>query len=443
MKCPTQKQRFIVLILSVILVFTMALSVSAAVSSAEEYQSAAVSAFSKNGTVTDVITFSEEDFRVIGNEDVSLDSIIISSLPDQKAGILMIGDRPLAAGDVVSVSAVDGVRFYPLTTPTVASTSFLFSPVFSSGESGDAVKVNLYLLTSENNPPVAENLDFITYKNVSYTGQFAAVDPEGDLITFQLVDKPARGAIMMPEDGSAEFIYTPYENKTGKDSFTYVAVDSVGNTSAEATVKIKIEKPSTKVTYEDMDGHPAYNAAIKLAEKGVYIGASMDDAHYFQPDQLVSKSEFLTLAMATVGLDELEGATVTGFFDDDAIATWAKPYISSALKAGVVQGTVTNEGQVVFDGEKCITEAEAAVMLNRMLSVTDVSVETWAGITSEVPSWASQAVMNLETVGVLQMDSTGTLALKDSLTRADAAQLLAAALDVLDAREEAKGWYNW
>ena len=32
----------------------------------------------------------------------------------------------------------------------------------------------------------------------------------------------------MPEDGSSEFVYTPYENKTGKDSFTYVAVDAVG-----------------------------------------------------------------------------------------------------------------------------------------------------------------------------------------------------------------------
>ena len=52
----------------------------------------------------------------------------------------------------------------------------------------------------------------------------------------------------MPEDGSSEFVYTPYENKTGKDSFTYVAVDAVGNSSDPATVKIKIEKPNTKVT---------------------------------------------------------------------------------------------------------------------------------------------------------------------------------------------------
>lgn len=442
MRSPNHKQRFVVLILSVALVLVMSLSVSAAVLSTEETQPA-VSAFSKNGTVADIITFSKEDFRVIGDEDVSLDSIIISSLPDQEAGILMIGDQPLAAGDVVSVLAIDGVRFYPLTTPTVASTSFSFSPVFSSGASGEPVKVNLYLLTSENSSPVAENLEFTTYKNVAYTGQFAAVDPEGDLITFQLVDKPARGAISMPEENGTEFVYTPYENKTGKDSFTYVAVDSVGNISAEATVKIKIEKPSTKVTYEDMNGHPAYNAAIKLAEEGVYIGAIMDGAYYFQPDLPVSRSEFLALAMSTAGQDALEGVKTTGFFDDDAIATWAKPYVSSALKSGLIQGTVTNEGQVVFCGENIITEAEAAVLLNRLLSVTNVSAETWSGNSSAVPSWASQAVMNLETVGVLQTDSSGTFTLGSTLTRANAAQMLAAALDVLDAREGADRWYNW
>ena len=39
------------------------------------------------------------------------------------------------------------------------------------------------------------------------------------------------------------------------------------------------------------------------------------------------------------------------------------------------------------------------------------------------------------TIGVLRTDSNGALALSDSLTRADAAELLAGALDLLEARE--------
>lgn len=442
MKYPALR-RLAVLVLAVALVLAMSLPVSASISSSGETEHAAVSAFVKNGTVSDVISFSAEDFQVTGDETASLDSVILTSLPSAEAGMLMMGSQPIAAGDVVAMSAVDGLRFYPLSTPTVAATSFTFTPVFTSGAAGEDVTVSLYLLTAENNPPVAENLEFTTYKNVAYTGQFSAVDPEGDLLTFQLVDKPARGAVTLSEDGGPQFVYTPYENKTGKDTFTYVAVDSVGNVSEEATVKLKIVKPSTKVTYADMDGQPAYNAAIRLAEEGVYIGASMDGAYYFQPDLPVTRSEFLTLAMSTVGLDALEGITSTGFFDDEAIETWAKPYISSALKSGAIQGTLNESGQVVFRGENTITAAEAAVLLNRLLSVTDISAEAWSGSTDLLPTWASQAVMNLETVGVLQTDADGSLPLSDPLTRADAAQMLASALDVLDARKENSSWFFW
>lgn len=443
MKRPVFYRRLIVLTLAVLLTAAMAVSVSASAWDEQVSQSAAVSAFSKNGTVSDVISFSREDFRVIGDEEVSLDSLILTSLPSPEAGLLMMGDQTLVAGDVIAMSAVEGLRFRPLSTPVVASTSFTFTPIFSSGNAGEAVEVNLYLLTAKNNPPVAENLEFTTYKNVAYTGRFSAVDPEGDLLTFQLVDKPARGSVTLSEDGGVEFVYTPYENKTGKDSFTYVAVDAVGNTSEEATVKLKIEKPATKVTYADMAGQPAYNAAIRLAEEGIYIGASMDGAYYFQPDLPVSRSEFLALSMSAMGLDELEGIRTTGFFDDEAIETWAKPYVSSALKSGAVQGSFTADGQVVFQGNNNITAAEAAVMLNRLLSVTDVTAETWGGNAASVPTWASQAAMNLETVGVLQTDAAGVLMLEDTITRADAAQMLAAALDVLETRESASGWLNW
>lgn len=443
MKHFTLHRRLAVLALAVVLVLAMSLPVSASILSSGETERAAVSAFSKNSTVSQTISFSAEDFRVTGDKSASLDYVILTSLPDTEAGMLMIGDQSLAAGDVVALSAVDGLRFYPLSTPTVASTSFSFTPVFTSGEAGEDVTVGLYLLTAENHPPVAENLTFTTYKNVAYTGRFSAVDPEGDLLTFQLVDKPARGAITLPEDGSSEFVYTPYENKTGKDTFTYVAIDSVGNVSEEATVSLKIEKPSTKVTYADMAGHPAYNAAIRLAEEGIYVGASMDGAYYFQPDLPVTRSEFLALAMSTVGLDALEGITSTGFFDDEAIATWAKPYVSSALKAGAIQGTLAEGGQVLFQGENTITAAEAAVLLNRLLNVTDISADAWSGNASSVPTWASQAAMNLETVGVLQTDAAGVLTLSDGLTRADTVQMLAAALGVLDARKENSGWFPW
>lgn len=422
-----------------VLLLTFALPTYALFGIGEEAEAPSVAAFSKNGPAGSAITFSAEDFVV--QSGGALDSIVISTLPDQAAGILTLGGQPLNAGDVVAMNAVSGLSFQPLTASAVTSASFTFTPVFSDGTSGSPVEVGLHLLSEANSAPIAENLELCTYKNVAITARFAATDPEGDLITFQLVDKPARGAVIMPEDGASEFVYTPYENKTGKDSFTYVAVDAVGNTSEPATVKVKIEKASTKVTYSDMDGVSAHKAAIRLAEEGIFVGECMGGEYFFNPDTPVSRSEFLTMTMKATGLDALEDVTTTGFADDAAIPTWAKGYAASALKAGVVQGAADEVGRIVFNAEDTITRAEAAVLLDRALQVSDVS-ETMATVDELAPAWAVQSAANLESCGVLAAGSTGTLELNDQLTRADAAEMILGALEVLDARDSG-GWFNW
>ena len=404
----------------------------------EEEAAPSVSAFSKNAPVSDQIVFAREDFQVEGG--AALEAIILERLPDANAGVLTLGGQLLAEGDRVSMAAVAGLRFEPLAAPTVSVTEFTFTPVFSEGLTGQTVTVNLYLLAAENGAPVAEDLSLSTYKNVAITGQLAAVDPEGDLITFQLLDKPARGAVTMPEDGGTEFVYTPYENKTGKDSFTYVAIDAVGNASDPATVKIKIEKAKTTIYYADMEGDPAHKAAIRLAEEEILTGECMGGEYFFRPDEPVTRGEFVAMAMNTVGVEALEGVERTGFADDVSIPTWAKPYVSSALKSGLIQGSMDPSGQVVFQTDAPVTRAEAAVLLDRMLQVTDATVTaTMYADGATAPAWALQSAVNLETCGVLSTDSTGALALEETLTRGDTAQLLCGALELLENRES-QGW---
>lgn len=425
-------------ILALALAFTLSLPASAFFWNKKE--SAAVNDFSKNGLIGTIISFSLEDFAVTGDKKTQLTAITIESLPDPGAGTLVIGGQPLQVGTVVDCTALDGLRFQSSPVPTVTTTTFTFTPSLAPTQDCGPVTVTLYLLDQENQAPIARNMELSTYKNVAITGTFAATDPEGDLITFRLVDKPKRGAVTLSEDGSAEFVYTPYENKTGKDSFTYVAVDAVGNTSAPATVKVKIEKANTKVTYADMDGVPAYRAALRLAEQGVLIGECMGGTYYFQPDLPVSRDQFVALAMHTVGLDALEGVTRTGFADDETIPTWAKGYVSAALKSGVVQGSESSEG-VVFQPDATITRAEASVLLNRMLQITDATPTLFSDLAS-APAWAVQAAVNLETVGVLRTNADGALALNEGLTRADAAEMLCGALEVLETREPS-GWISW
>ena len=289
----------------------------------------------------------------------------------------------------------------------------------------------------ENAAPIAEDLTLTTYKGVAISSRFAAVDPEGDLVTFQVVDSPARGQVAMDENDPAAFTYTPYEGKKGKDSFTYVAIDAKGNTSKPATVKVSIQKQSTSVNYSDMTGDPAHYAALRLAEAGVYTGRKVGDLYCFDPQDSFTREEFLAMAMTAAGKSPLADVTLTGFYDDGDISAWAKGYVSAALVVGTVQGSRNDAGQTVFAPGSAVTQAEAAVIIDRLLATGDVSGATCTFSAETAPAWAYQSVVNMEAVSVLNSSTD----LHKSLTRAEAAQMLSAMLDVLDNRDTG-GWFR-
>ncbi len=288
-----------------------------------------------------------------------------------------------------------------------------------------------------NGAPIAENLELTTYKGVAISSRFAAVDPEGDLVTFQIVDSPARGQITVDENDPAAFWYTPYEGKKGKDSFTYVATDSVGNTSEPATVKITIKKQSTKVTYSDMSGDPGQYAALHLAEEGVYVGRQIGSLYCFDPEASFTREEFLALAMDVAGSEPLSNVTLTGFYDDTGISAWAKGYVSAGLVCGAVKGSQNSDGQAVFNPGAPITCAEAAVIVDRLLDIGDVTSGAFSSETAGLaPVWAAQSVINMETVSVLPANTT----FDGPLTRSEGARMLSAMLDVVNSRETSR-WF--
>lgn len=388
--------------------------------------------FAKNGPTGSSISFSPADFRS-NRQDEMLSAITLVSLPDPGTGQLTIAGQPLQPGAMVQRSALSGLRFQSVSTPAAATASFTFVPVFADATCQRETTVTIYLLDQENFPPIAKNMELNTYKNVAVTGYFDAADNEGDTLTFRLTSTPTRGSVVMAEDGSSQFVYTPYENKTGRDSFSFIAEDTAGNTSPEATVSIRIVKPDTKVTYADLEGHSAHKAAIRLAEDGIYVGAYMNGHYFFEPDRPVSRAQFLTMAMDCTDVLPLEGISLTGFHDDAAIPTWAKGPVSAALKAGIIRGGKDENGAPVFGADQVITRGEAHVMLNNLLEIADVPVEVFSP--GDSGHWASQASANLAASGVLSPDGTGAAALSQPLTMGDAAQLLDGALTLISERE--------
>lgn len=275
--------------------------------------------------------------------------------------------------------------------------------------------------------PIAQNMEIKAYRGVAFTGTLKAVDNEGEAVTFRLATLPAKGTLEFGEEGV--FIYTPEQNKAGSDSFTFTAVDESGNISVPAEVKIRIARVDSGVNYADTEGKDCATAAVDLAERGVFVGARVGDDWFFEPERVVSRGEFVAMAMAAAGLEPSD-VTVTGFVDDDAIPTWAKGSVAGALAAGVVYGTATEQG-VAFRAESDVTRSEAAAVLNRILRVTDVDLTELDG--SE-PAWYAQAAANLESVSIAPVGSFADGAADRSLTRGEAARLLSAAMALSDAR---------
>lgn len=279
---------------------------------------------------------------------------------------------------------------------------------------------------SFNSRPVAMNLSLETYREVAVTGTFSAMDPEGDDVTYTLASEPKKGAVSVDGDS---FTYTPTDGKKGKDTFTYIAIDSAGNESNEATVTVKIKKQSTDVSYSDMEGSGVWYEATELAERGIFVGENVGGYYVFSPDTEVTRGEFLAMCVRLSGNDPIENITRTGFYDDADIPDWQKPYVSAAVLLDIVSGRRDGDGKLVFAPNDAITFSEATVMLNNALSLTDVSSLDGTGF----PAWASQAVSNLVSVNIISSASDASTAV--AVTRADAARMLVNAMNVVDARE--------
>ena len=284
--------------------------------------------------------------------------------------------------------------------------------------------------------PTVQDLEISTYRDIPYQTQFLLAISEGD-VTYAVAEEPKKGTVTI---SGSEFTYTPEEGVTGSDSFTYTATDSQGRVSQPATVQVRIEKSKSGVKYADMGGSPAAAAAQYLAESGIFTGAKIGENYYFEPDATVSRSEFLALAMETAG-GEVTNVTITGFCDDESIPAWAKAYAAAGVADGIVQGKATAEG-AAFQGEEPITFNEAATVLNRMLNLGDVDLDVWYADREAVPSWAAQAVGNMEAFSVLSAGSFGSKTMEQAVTRADAAQMLSAASTLL-AGEEPEGLFGW
>lgn len=349
--------------------------------------------------------FSGGDFS---QAEEPLAGICVTELPDAQSGTVMLGNRVIRPGDILTAGQLSSLSFHPRKTTEDTQASMSYLPIYENRVEKNAT-MTIGIRGKEDKAPVAEDMMLETYKNLSNDGVLKVSDPEAQALTYTVVRGPKRGTVDVREDGS--FTYTPKKNKVGVDSFTYTAADPAGHVSRVATVTIQILKPTDARQYTDTTGLDCRFEAEWMRNTGLFVGEQVGGQSCFYPDKTVSRGEFLTMVLQVldvpVSSEQLEGVPVT-------TRTWLQPYLAAAIRSGLTADWLTDQ-----DLDAPITGAEAAVMLQNALdlSVSSQALEAEPTFSEDVPVWAVSSLTVMAENGV-KLDATAPM------TRADAAQVL-------------------
>ena len=301
----------------------------------------------------EVYCFTAGDFS-----EEELAGICVTGVPAN--GTVLLGDRTIRAGDILTAEQAGQMTFAPAATEVDQESVMTYLPIYAD-RVDTARDMTIAVLGKQDLAPVAEDSALETYKNLANTGSLKAYDPEGDTLTYTVTRNPKRGELAVNADGS--YTYTPKKNKVGTDSFAYTVTDSAGNVSREATVTIHIIKPTVKTTYADTVGLDCRFAAEWMRNTGLFVGETIGNSSCFCPEATVTRGEFVTMLVQTLNLPVDADAAYTGF--SDQTPQWLRPYLAAAMRAGLTAGW---DGSA-FDAHTPITGKEAALLIQNALDL--------------------------------------------------------------------------
>jgi hypothetical protein len=413
-----KKQRTSRFIVAMVLVLTIVINcVPISADYALSVDEATSATYSMCGLKNSIVTFSADAVeKRLGFDSGTLSGIIITNLPDNSQGKLTICGTDALLYETINRDGMNRLIF----TPTKGSTdaSFNFVPLVPQKQEKTS-KMVIALLDKPNTAPVAQTDNIATENNISIQGTLKITDENIDGLKIKIITPPEKGEVTF---NGINYTYSPFLDMTGNDYFEYVAIDKYGSTSARTKENITIEKPQSKISYADMNGNHNNYAAVKLAELGIIVGDKIGKNYYFNPEQVVTKGDFLVMLIAASNKEGGISPTVnTGLQNDTQIPMYLKPYVEKAKHDGIIGGKVC---ATIFDYNNPITKTEAIMMIDSAAQIpnTDISVPIFNN-NGTIQAWALQSYINLYNNNIL----TSVIANEDSngsLTRADAAGML-------------------
>ena len=333
-----------------------------------------------------VYCFTGQEFSA--DEEV-LAGICITGLPEASSGTVLLGNRVLRAGDILTADQLAQMTFAPLRTEQDAQAVISYLPIYENRVEQTAT-MTISIRGKEDKKPIAQDLSIETYKNLPNDGSLKAEDSEGKALTYTVVRSPKRGTVELKDDGT--FVYTPKKNKVGIDSFTYTATDPAGNVSREATVTVEILKPTDAQQYTDTVGHADRFEAEWMRNTGLFVGEQVGGNACFYPEKTVSRGEFLAMVVKVLDIP-LPNAEEAQLATD--APQWLKPYLVAAQRSGLLSDLETDANY-----NDAITGAEVAVILQNALDLTVSTAALETVSTEDIPTWAAASIAVMAENGI-------------------------------------------
>ena len=379
----------------------------------------------KNTMIKSEVTKNGEFSFEVGDFDAPLlchvGSIKVSALPSRDEGYLMLDNLYVVENQVIYREDFDSLRLVSKSENPHAT--FKFKPNGVEYE----IECALISLTEKNLAPTFGGgiaVSASTIKNVAASGTLFASDPEGGELVFEITKYPKKGLISLTNEKTGDYLYTPYENKKGRDSFSYRVRDEHGNYSPECEVEIKIERKKSSLVFNDVEKTDLL-AVISVCENGIMEPTvNADKTLSFSPDKEISREEFIYLVMRTLLSSDAPSVDKTRFADDSEITPKYKGYLESAFSLGIIEGTREADG-VHIRPKDSVTLAEGAVIINNIINrKTDTSLTVFLE-SDQIPDWARADIDALCAFGVIKKDE-GKISPNAPLTRAQVAQIIMA-----------------
>lgn len=216
-------------------------------------------------------------------------------------------------------------------------------------------------------------------------------DPdEGDVLSMEVVSGPSIGT--MEPDGNGAFTYTPNPNACGPDAFTYIARDSDGFASDEATVDIQVNCVNDPPVASQDEPFQGTEDAPVVIDPDVLLANDTD----VEGDDLavtitIAPSDG-TLSFPTSGndRDKIVYTPDADFCGQDLLAYAASDGMDLSNEIGlVIDVTCVNDAPVTVVDPLITTDEDMPTTVNLVANDTDVDGDELSPVVTSQPSQGS------------------------------------------------------